>query len=154
MGLFSFHSGHEGFFSDADKARIVDAIRAEERKTSGEIRVFVESKCKYVDPVDRAGEVFFTLEMEQTENRNGVLIYIAHKHRQLAIFGDQGIHQTLGSDYWKAEVAKMLKAFNEKHFTEGIITIIRDIGAALHEKFPYDRSSDKNELPDDIVFGS
>jgi uncharacterized membrane protein len=153
LGLFSFNSGHEGFFSDADKARIVDAIRAEEKKTSGEIRVFVESKCKYVDPVDRAGEVFFTLEMEQTENRNGVLIYIAHKHRQLAIFGDQGIHQALGSAYWKAEVAKMLKAFNEEHFTEGIITIIRDIGAALHEKFPYDRSSDKNELPDDIVFG-
>lgn len=91
--------------------------------------------------------------MEQTENRNGVLIYIAHKHRQLAIFGDQGIHLALGASYWKAEVAKMLKAFNQEHFTEGIITIIRDIGAALHEKFPYDRSSDKNELPDDIVFG-
>ena len=154
MGLFSFNSGHEGFFSDADKARIVDAIRAEEKKTSGEIRVFVESKCKYVDPVDRAGEVFFTLEMEQTENRNGVLIYIAHKHRQLAIFGDQGIYQALGETYWNAEVAKMLNAFNREHFTEGIITIIRDIGAALHETFPYDRSTDKNELPDDIVFGN
>lgn len=152
MGLFSFGSSKE-FFSDPDKKRIVDAIREEERRTSGEIRVFVESKCKYVDPVERAKEVFFTLEMEQTEFRNGVLIYIAHKDRQLAIFGDEGIYKALGAAFWDAEVAKILKEFNAQHFTEGIIDIIKDVGMALHEKFPYDRGTDKNELPDDIVFG-
>lgn len=152
--MFSFNSGSKGFFPDGDKTRIVDAIRDEEKRTSGEIRVFVESKCKYVDPVDRAREVFFNLEMEQTEHRNGVLIYIAHKHRQLAVFGDEGIYRALGAEYWNNEVAKMLKAFNAEHFTEGIIEIIHDIGAALHEKFPYERTTDKNELPDDIVFGN
>ena len=133
---------------------IVDAIRDQERKTSGEIRVFVESKCKYVDPVDRAREVFFKLEMDRTEDRNGVLIYIAHQHRQLAIFADEGIYQALGATYWNEEVALMLKEFTAFKFAEGIMHIIRDIGAALHLKFPYDRDTDKNELPDDIVFGN
>jgi uncharacterized membrane protein len=91
--------------------------------------------------------------MEQTEHRNGVLIYIAHKHRQLAIFGDEGIYNALGKAYWDQEVHLMLKEFNAQHFSDGIITIIRDIGKALHEKFPYERTTDKNELPDDIVFG-
>jgi uncharacterized membrane protein len=152
LGLFSFQQP-KTLFTEAEKTAIVDAIREEERRTSGEIRVYVESKCKYVDPVDRAQEVFFHLEMEQTEHRNGVLIYIAHRHRQLAIFGDEGIFNALGKAYWDQEVQLMLKAFNAHHFADGIITIIRDIGKALHEKFPYERTTDKNELPDDIVFG-
>jgi hypothetical protein len=29
-----------------------------------------------------------------------------------------------------------------------------DIGDALHTHFPFDNDTDKNELPDDIVFGN
>jgi len=151
LGLFSFTKAVE-FFSEGEKARIVQAIRDQERRTSGEIRVFVESRCRFVDPVDRAMEVFKTLEMERTEHRNGVIIYIAVKDQQLAVFGDEGIHQKLGFDFWQTEVSKMLKAFNSENFAEGIIHIIGEIGNALYIHFPYDRS-DKNELPDDIVFG-
>jgi uncharacterized membrane protein len=151
LGLFSFTKAVE-FFSEGEKARIVQAIRDQERRTSGEIRVFVESRCRFVDPVDRAMEVFNTLEMEKTEHRNGVIIYIAVKDQQLAVFGDEGIHKKLGNDFWQAEVSKMLKAFNSENFAEGIIHIIGEIGNALYIHFPYDRS-DKNELPDDIVFG-
>jgi uncharacterized membrane protein len=151
LGIFSFRSGKE-FFSEKEKEQIVQAIRDQEKRTSGEIRVFVESRCKYMDPVDRAKEVFNVLEMEKTEHRNGVIIYIATKDHQLAVFGDEGIHQKLGTDFWNREVSKMLKDFNAEKFSEGIINIVAEIGAALFIHFPYDRS-DKNELPDDIVFG-
>jgi len=97
-------------------------------------------------------EVFASLNMGKTEHRNGVIIYIAYKDHQLAIYGDQGIHEKLGEEFWNAEVAKILQAFNSEHFSEGIIHIINDVGNALYIHFPYDRS-DKNELPDDIVFG-
>jgi uncharacterized membrane protein len=151
VGLFSFRKAVE-FFSEEEKEKIVQAIRVQERRTSGEIRVFVETRCRFVDPVDRAMEVFNGLEMERTEHRNGVIIYIAAKDKQLAIFGDEGIHLKLGEAFWNVEVNKMLKEFNAEHFAEGIIDIINDIGNALYIHFPYDRS-DKNELPDDIVFG-
>jgi uncharacterized membrane protein len=151
LGLFSFIKAVE-FFSEGEKARIVQAIRDQERRTSGEIRIFVESRCRFVDPVDRAIEVFNTLEMERTEHRNGVIIYIAVIDKQLAVFGDEGIHQKLGFEFWQTEVGKMLTAFNSENFAEGIIQIIGEIGNALYIHFPYDRS-DKNELPDDIVFG-
>jgi uncharacterized membrane protein len=152
LGLFSFGPPKHDLFTDVEKKQIVEAIRQQEMRTSGEIRVFVEKKCKYVDPVDRAREVFMGLEMEHTAHRNGVLIYIAYKHRQLAIFGDEGIYRELGEQFWHGEVDKMLKEFNSNHFAEGIIEIIQDIGSALIQHFPYDRT-DKNELPDDIVFG-
>jgi uncharacterized membrane protein len=152
LGLFSFGPPKHDLFTEEEKKQIVEAIREQEKRTSGEIRVFVEKKCKYVDPVDRAREVFMGLEMEHTAHRNGVLIYVAYKDRQLAIFGDEGIYRDLGEQFWHAEVAKMIGEFTEHHFAEGIIDIIQDIGSALINHFPYD-STDKNELPDDIVFG-
>ena len=141
------------FFPESDEQRIVEAIRNAERRTSGEIRVFVESRCRFVDSVDRAAEVFFGLKMEKTDDRNGVLLYVAMKDHQLAIFGDQGIHQKVGPEYWKAEVAKILGAFNAEHYVDGIIAIVGDIGEALSTHFPYTKD-DKNELPDNIVFGN
>lgn len=140
------------FFNPEEEQRVVEAIRQAEQRTSGEIRVFVESRCRFVDPVDRAAEVFFKLQMEHTEDRNGVLIYVAMKDRQLAIFGDEGIHKAVGSEFWQQEVAKILAEFNAAHYVDGIIGIIRDIGQALTEKFPYEQE-DRNELPDNIVFG-
>lgn len=152
MGLFGFGPPKADFFNEEEKKSIVEAIREQEKRTSGEIRVFVEKRCRFVDPVDRAREVFMGLEMEHTAHRNGVLIYIAYKDKQLSIFGDEGIYRELGSAFWQHEVAKMLREFDGQHFTNGIIAIIRDIGDALIRHFPYDRT-DKNELPDDIVFG-
>jgi uncharacterized membrane protein len=152
LSIFSFKSSSRSLFNPADEERIVAAIRAAEKRTSGEIRVFIESKCRFVDPVDRAAEVFFGLKMEQTEDRNGVVFYIAMKDHQLAIFGDEGIHKIVGTEFWNAEVQKILREFNAANYVDGIIEIVRDIGEALVKHFPYEQE-DKNELPDNIVFG-
>lgn len=153
MGVFSFLVNKKNIFTTDEQTLIVEAIRAQERRTSGEIRIYIESKCKYVDPVDRAKEIFLQLEMTKTADRNGVLLYIAHKDKQLAILGDEGIHLKLGDGFWLSEVQKILQSFNATQFVEGIITIVNDIGNALYTHFPFDEASDKNELPDDIVFG-
>ena len=152
MSIFSFKSSSRSLFNPADEERIVVAIRAAEKRTSGEIRVFIESKCRFVDPVDRAAEVFLGLKMEQTEDRNGVLLYVAMKDHQLAVFGDEGIHRIVGSEFWNKEVEKILNEFNAAHYVDGIIEIVKDIGEALVKHFPYEQE-DKNELPDNIVFG-
>lgn len=141
------------FFSQEEREAIIEAIRQAEQRTSGEVRLYVESKCHMVDPLDRAKELFASLKMDQTEERNGTLVYIAVKDRQAAIFGDEGIHQKVGQKYWEDEIRKMLLYFHQKHLVDGIIECINDIGKALHHYFPYDRDTDKNELPDDIVFG-
>lgn len=141
------------FFNTEEKQQITDAIRKAEKMTSGEVRVFVESKCSYMDAIDRAAELFFQLQMQKTEARNAVLLYVAMKDRQLAIFGDEGIHQKVGNDYWSAEIKKMISNFNRENYAAGISEVVEDIGVALTKHFPYDNDTDKNELPDDIVFG-
>ena len=141
------------FFSDAEKQQIVTAIGEAEKCTSGEIRVYVESRCRYVDPLDRAAEIFTGLKMEQTAARNAVLLYVALKDRQLAILGDKGIHEKVGSAFWNKEVQLILSQFNKANYAEGIARVVGEVGEALRTHFPYDKDTDTNELPDDIVFG-
>ncbi|MEO5943212.1 MAG: TPM domain-containing protein [Ferruginibacter sp.] len=152
MGIFPFFKKRV-FFSAADNAQIVKAIRLAEKQTSGEIRVYVESKNAYVDAIDRAAEVFFKLKMQNTEHRNAVLFYIAMDHQELAIFADEGIYQKAGADYWNNAVKIMTSKFSKENISDGIEECVSMIGETLKEKFPYDAVTDKNELPDDIVFG-
>ncbi len=152
MRLFPWQKQPE-FFSHTEQEQILAALRAAEQRTSGEVRIFVESRCRYVDAIDRAAELFFQLHMDATEQRNGVLLYLAVADHQVAIYGDACIHEKVGQGYWEAEVAKMLRHFREHHPAEGIVECLADIGEALHHYFPFDQRTDKNELPDDIIFG-
>ena len=95
----------------------------------------------------------FSLGMEKTDERNATLVYVAVDDKQAAILGDAGIHQRVGQEYWEAEIKKMLLYFKGQQLTEGLCQVIGDIGEALHHYFPYSSEHDKNELPDDIVFG-
>lgn len=152
MGLLSRLFPAKPFLNDTEQKVVVDAIRAAEKRTSGEIRVFIESKCSYVSPLDRAVEIFHGLKMDHTEDRNGVLLYMAYKDRQLAIYGDKGIHEKVGSGFWDEEVKKILASFRQTSYVDGLVHIITEIGEALVAHFPYE-NEDRNELPDDIVFG-
>jgi uncharacterized membrane protein len=148
-----FKQKSKDFFTPDEQRRLKEAVQKAELQTSGEIRLFVESKCNYVNALDRAIELFDKLDMYKTEEHNAVLVYIAIKHRQLAIYGDKGIHEKVGNTFWQNEIKQMVHHFNRNDYTEGLCTIINDIGKALKQHFPYNKISDVNELPDDIVFG-
>ncbi len=153
MGLFNLFKKENKFFTPDERSRIVAAIKEAEKSTSGEIRVFIESHCRYMDALERAGEVFFNLEMDETKEENAVLLYIAMKDHQLAIFADKNIHVKAGEEYWIKEVEAMVASFCKENIAQGIIDCVKDIGEALQLHFPYNQQTDKNELPDDIVFG-
>jgi uncharacterized membrane protein len=153
MSLLSIFNRKKEFFTAEEKQQIVEAVKKAERMTSGEVRVFVESRCSYMDAIDRAAEIFFQLRMNATDDRNAVLVYAALKDHQLAIFADEEIYKRAGSEYWNTEVKKMISSFNKENYAEGIQTVVEDIGEALTQHFPFNNATDKNELPDDIVFG-
>ena len=151
--MFGFSRKKKEIFSPEENELIIEAIRNAEKRTSGEVRVFVESRCRYVDPIDRAVEIFANLKMMETEHRNAVLLYVAIKDRQLAVYGDTGIHERVGKEYWVNAVRKILAEFNQHHYAQGIASCVKEIGESLYEHFPYDAKEDKNELPDEIIFG-
>ena len=149
LGLFKKKS----LLSSEDNKRVVEAIRATEQLTSGEIRVYLESRNPLVSTIERAQEIFLILNMQATRQRNGVLLYIAVKDHEVALIGDEGIHQLVGTEFWNTQVQQMIGFFKENHLADGIVKCVAEVGNVLIEKFPFDPHTDKNELPDDVVFG-
>jgi uncharacterized membrane protein len=140
------------FFSARDKERLLAAIQAAERLTSGEIRVHVESSAGG-DPIRRAAGVFEQLGMTRTQLRNGVLIYLAVADRKFAIIGDRGIDAAVPENFWEETKERMGREFQAGRFVEGVCLGIRLAGEHLAQHFPC-RSDDVNELTDEISEGS
>jgi len=140
------------FFTPEQKEDIRLAIMNAELDTSGEIRVHIENTFKG-DVLDRAAWVFKELKMHETEQRNGVLIYLAIKNRTFAIIGDVGINQKTGDGFWDEIKRIMLNHFREARFTEGLVEAIEKTGEQLKKHFPYHRE-DVNELDDEVSFGN
>jgi uncharacterized membrane protein len=138
-------------FSDADRNAIVSAISDAEENTSGEIRVHIESSFKG-DVLDQAAYIFKKLGMVETEQRNGVLFYLAVKNRSFAILGDAGINAVVPENFWEDVRNTMQKEFVEGRMTEGLVKGIHMAGEKLKKHFPH-QSDDVNELSDDISFG-
>lgn len=148
-----FKRSADTLLTASDKQQLVEAIQLAEKNTSGEIRVFVESKLGKVDALTRAKEIFFKNKMNETKERNGVLVYVAVNDKKIAIYADQGIYEKMGIEFWYTQVQEMTGHFKAMNYIVGISTVVHEIGIALQNHFPFDRSTDTNELSDEIMIG-
>ncbi|WP_430816465.1 TPM domain-containing protein [Carboxylicivirga sp. RSCT41] len=139
------------FFTEEQRMQIVNAIKDAELNTSGEIRVHLDKFCKE-DVLDRAAYWFEKLQMHKTEQRNGVLFYLAYEDRKFAVLGDAGINQKVPENFWDSIKDQMLANFKEGLFADGLANAIIESGKQLKQHFPY-QTDDVNELSDDISFG-
>ncbi|ARN71461.1 hypothetical protein BST91_07315 [Nonlabens tegetincola] len=141
----------EEFLTAQEEKEIIAAIRRAENKTSGEIRVHLESTCE--NAISRAQEVFHLLKMDNTKEENGVLIYLAVDSHKFSIIGDKGIDNKVPSNFWDQIKDVMASRFRESEFSTGIIKGIDIIGKELAQYFPWD-VDDTNELSDEISKGT
>jgi len=81
-----------------------------------------------------------------TEENNGVLLYLLLADRDVEIVADRAIHRRVGEAAWEAICQRMESAFREERFLEGIEAGIREISALLAEHFPGD-ARDADEIP-------
>lgn len=139
------------YFTKEQQKLIVDAVKAAEFNTSGEIRVHIEKRCKE-DVLDRAANVFAMLKMHKTKLRNGVLFYLSVEDRKFAILGDAGINARVPENFWESTKEAMLEHFKNGQLAEGLVKGISIAGEKLKEHFPYQKD-DVNELSDEISFG-
>ena len=136
--------------SAEDQKIIVSAIERAELNTSGEIRVHMEAKCKE-DSLDHAAFIFEKLGMHKTEQRNGILFYIALNDHKFAVIGDAGINEKVADEFWEKVKNEMIPYFKDGHLAEGLAKGIERAGQELKTYFPY-QSNDKNELDNEISF--
>lgn len=142
-------------FSDDDLDVIAAAVTEAERHTSGELRVHLERRLPRAadgttqDALERARELFAALGMQQTRERNGVLVYLAVADRKLAVVGDEGVHARVGDAYWAGVRDAMVARLRDHAPRDAVMAAVHDLGAVLREHFPR-RPDDTDELSDRV----
>jgi uncharacterized membrane protein len=137
------------FLAALDQPRIVAAVGAAERETSGEIRIHIQPKATGGDARYVAERTFERLGMTKTALRNGVLLFIASEERVFAIVGDKGIDEKVPPGFWDEIAAKLTLRFGNGELTDGIVEAIAAVGEHLKTYFPR-ADDDVNELSDEI----
>src|SRR5215475_14811863 len=143
---------HRKLMESVDTNRIEAAIHAAEQRTSGEVRVSV-SRLFWGDVEKAAQKAFERMGMTQTKQRNAVLFFVVPSRRKFAVLGDAGIHEKVGQEFWHRIVDAVSERFRAGDFTAGLVKGIELVGEQLATYFPYDSTTDKNELPDTVDFG-
>lgn len=139
-----------GFLTDKQEQKIIKAIAEAENRTSGEVRVHIEHKCKR-DPLERAAKIFHELGMDETELQNGVLIYIATEDHKAAVYAGKGILKQVEDGFWDGVLNIILNHFKKEEYEAGLVEAIKKVGFKLKELFP-SRQDDINELSDEISY--
>lgn len=140
------------FINNEQEKRLIEAIKLAELGTSAEIKVHIDKHCKG-NPLDEAVRWFLKLKMEQTKDRNGVLIYVAYKDKKVAIIGDKGINSLVDDAFWDSTYCLMSEEFKKGNMCEGLCKAIESVSLKLKQFFPYE-TDDVNELSDDISYGN
>ncbi|MEI6035839.1 MAG: TPM domain-containing protein [Verrucomicrobiae bacterium] len=139
------------FLEQLEDVKLVAAIAAAERATSGEIRIFISHRRRN-DALAAAQMRFDKLGMRSTKHRNAVLIYVVPLSRSFAIVGDVGIHEKCGATFWEEATKELGDNLRTLPTTEALIRTVEKIGSLLAEYFPAD-PADVNELPNEIFRG-
>ncbi len=139
-------------FSQSEIQTIQQRVKVSEANTSGEIRIYIEMHCTWMEPVRRAAEIFHDLKMFHTVNRNAVLIYLAYADHDFAMYADKGIYENADPGFWELEAKKLAQNFHQKAYMDGLIGAVDAVGKLLTQHYPL-HGENKNELPDEIIFG-
>lgn len=142
------------FFDDDDFLRISTKISETELKTSGEIRVSIKEKKSFSernqDLRDLAEKEFYKLNMHQTRDKTGILLFFLLNERKFYILADEGINKKVAPDVWETVSEEIQDNFKNGYFSKGIIIGIENVGKLLSEHFPI-KPDDVNELTNKVV---
>lgn len=132
---------------------IEHAIATSETTHTGEIRFAVEGALDGAplfggqSARERAIELFAQMGVWDTEQNNGVLIYLLLADRDVEIVADRGIDAKVGQDAWEAICRAMEASFRRGDFETGVIEGIAAVTQHLVKHFPAPGAG-RNELPD------
>ncbi len=138
------------FLTNKEMASLVEAIQTAENQSSGEIRIHIDSNTES-NNAEMAFDVFKTLCMDKTAERNAVLFHVNFEKKYLTIIGDEGIHKKVQQRFWDKMHDYVTSEFAKGKFYEGLKSAVLETGIELKKHFPIN-GDNPNELPNEISF--
>lgn len=149
--------------------RLALQVGASEQRHTGEIRLCVEASLSIADlwrispetPLsqvvrERALEWFGRLGVWDTEDNNGVLIYLLLAEHTIEIVADRGLSRRVASSDWQDMVTRLGEQLRNGAFEDGLTHALSEVSAMLVTHFPVDqddthRADRPNQLPNCVV---
>jgi len=138
-------------FPPAELQKIESAIKQSEARHSGEIRFAIESslplKALWYDETvrERALEVFSLLRVWDTEDNNGVMIFLSLADHKVEIVADRAINRVVAVEEWQQICHRMEVELQAGNYGSAIASAVAEIGQLLETHFPR-KHNDKDEL--------
>jgi uncharacterized membrane protein len=145
--------GVSAIFNRESLKRVEVAVSNSETSHTAEVRVAVEASLTLRElftkktPRHRALEAFSILKVWDTEQNNGVLIYINVADRAVEIIADRGFEGHLTHVYWQQLCAQMLSGFQQDLFEQSLVQCVQKLSKDLETHFPSNGQVNPNELP-------
>lgn len=100
---------------------------------------------------ERARYAFAANGLTRTQNRTGILIFVALLEHRVVVLADEGIHRTLDpNESWQEVVDLAVAGLRDGRATDGLDAAIRRCGAILARHVPA-QGRNPDELPNRIV---
>ena len=133
--------------------RIERAIADGERRHRAELRFAVESSLdaarlwRATSARERAIEVFSQFRIWDTEEDNGVLVYLLWADHAVEVVADRGAVRRVDAAVWTTACAQAIEGCRSGRPLDGVLACLATIEAALAQAFPGDGRVNPDELP-------
>jgi uncharacterized membrane protein len=127
---------------DAALHRLEQRVHASEKRHTGEIRLCIEAGLpssyiwKRLAVRDRALSMFGKLRVWDTEQNNGVLVYLLFAEHAIEIVADRGLHAKVDESEWRRIVQVMREPLRAGRFEDGLNLAIDEVERLLEHHFP------------------
>ncbi|GAA4403284.1 TPM domain-containing protein [Quisquiliibacterium transsilvanicum] len=122
--------------------RIEHGVVAGETRHSAELRLAIEASLPLGRILagdtarERALEVFGNLRVWDTENNNGVLLYVLYADHSVEIVADRAASRAIPDHEWRAVAEELARAYLAGDFVEGTLAAVARLDALLEQAFP------------------
>jgi uncharacterized membrane protein len=134
--------GSKTLFEHATLVRLQEAIARGEATHRGEVRVVIESALPFrkirrgMTPRQRALDLFGTMRVWDTEENNGVLVYVNVCDRAIEIIADRGAARRVGDQQWLYAAGLAQEEMRQRRI-EGAVTVAIDaVSRGLANAYP------------------
>jgi uncharacterized membrane protein len=149
--------GTRTLFDPSTMLRLQEAIARGEATHRGEVRLIIESALparkirRGMTPTQRALDLFGTFRAWDTEENNGVLLYLNVADRKIEVIADRAASKLVGDQHWLFACGLAQEAFKHGEFERGLVSAIDAIHRGLALAFPVKSQVGRPPRPDSVV---
>ncbi len=98
----------------------------------------------------RAELEFYRAGIGRTQNKTGILLYLALQDHEVVVLADRGISEKLSAETWGEVVEMILQGIKSKDLALGLQNAVDKCGDILASHFPVSEN-DRNELSNHLI---